>query len=240
MLELLTLKTFVYIDASNIRNALRKSHFEIDFLKLYDYIKQKYEHLDSVKYFEGFDSEDEEKKKLFDSYEKVGMTMHLLSRKSYTSPAKFVQFSCEKCKSPNKVQVFEEKTTFKSNIDVFLSTEIFSDIIQAREPLHLVIVSCDGDYAEMIKKILELYPKTYVTVVATPFKRFGNYLSARLSELKQMERYHLINILTVKDKIGQKIQYQKKTNALVSNPVSVVKSNMPPAHHNATHSTNKA
>lgn len=213
MLEMLSLKTFVYIDAANIRNALHKSHFEIDFVKLYEYIKLKYAQLNSVKYFEGFDSTDAEKQKLFDSYEKAGMNMHLLSRKSYTSPARFMQFSCEKCKSPNKVQVHEEKTTFKSNIDVFLSTEIFSDIIQAREPLHLVIVSCDGDYAEMIKKILELYPKTYVTVVATPFKRYGNYLSARLSELKKMERYNLMNILTAKEKIGQKMEYKKRVTS---------------------------
>lgn len=214
MLELLTLKTFVYIDASNIRNALRKSHFELDFIKLHDYIKQKYEQLGAVKYFEGVDSEDKEKQALYDSYEKAGMTMHLLSRKSYTNKAMYKTFDCEKCKTPNKVEIREERTTLKSNIDVFLSTEIFSDLIQTREPLHLVIVSCDGDYAEMIKKILELYPRTYVTVVATPFKKYGNYLSARLSELKKMDRYHLINILTVKEKIGEKMVYKKKVPAV--------------------------
>jgi len=219
MLELLTLKTFVYIDASNIRNALRKSNYEIDFLKLYDYIKQKYNHLGSVKYFEGVDAEDVDMKALFASYEKAGITMHLLSRKSYLSKPIFKTFDCTACKVKNKVQVREEKTTMKSNIDVFLTTEIFSDIIQAREPLHLVIVSCDGDYAEMIKKILELYPKTYVSVVATPFKRFGNYLSARLSELKKMDRYNLVDILTVKEKIGQKIGYIKDTRAAHSQEI---------------------
>lgn len=211
MLELLTLKTFVYIDASNIRNALRKSRIEIDFIKLYDYIKQKYDHLGAVKYFEGLDIEDAEKKILYESYGKAGMNMHVLSRKSYLTKARFKTFDCEKCQAKNKVEVREEKTTLKSNIDVFLSTEIFSDLILTREPLHIVLVSCDGDYAEMIKKILELYPKTYVTVVATPFVRYGNYLSARLSELKKMERYNLINILTVKDKIGEKTTFKKKS-----------------------------
>ncbi len=210
MLELLTLKTFVYIDASNIRNALRKSHIELDFIKLNEYITQKYDHLSAVKYFEGVDIEDKEKVALYEAYEKAGMNMHLLTRKSYLSKAQFKSFDCTNCKTPNKVEVREEKTTLKSNIDVFLSTEIFSDLIQTREPLHLVLVSCDGDYAEMIKKILELYPRTYVTVVATPFKKYGNYLSARLSELKKMDRYHLINILTVKEKIGEKIVYKKR------------------------------
>ena len=215
MLELLKLKTYVYIDGSNIRNALRKAHFDVDFIKLYEYIKQKYNYLEAVKYFEGVDIEDKEKKALFDEYTKAGMIIRSLERKSYTSKEKYTYIACEHCQKKNKVVLREEKTTLKSNIDVFLSTEIFADLIINREPLHVVIVSCDGDFAEVIKKVLELYPKTFVTVVATPFRKYGNYLSTRLHELKDKERYSLMNILTAKDKIGTKHVQPKPVTSTV-------------------------
>jgi len=47
-------KTYVFIDASNIRSACLKScNFHIDFIKLIKYLKGKYSKLQDVRYYEG-------------------------------------------------------------------------------------------------------------------------------------------------------------------------------------------
>jgi hypothetical protein len=96
----------------------------------------------------------------------------------------------------------DSTNVFKSNIDVYLCTELFSDIFDKLKPIHLVIFSCDGDYAEMIKKALDLNSHLSVSVFATPYTRHNKYLSSRLQELVGYSaRYHLVNIENIKDKI---------------------------------------
>jgi len=52
------LDTYVYLDSSNIKNALKSTGIKLDFIKLYKYLRITYKKLKTVKYFEGADNKD--------------------------------------------------------------------------------------------------------------------------------------------------------------------------------------
>jgi len=203
-IKLENLKTYIYIDSSNIRNALKVSHIDIDFGRLYKYLKNKYPKLQCVKYFEGIDKKDRKKVKEFKKLGKVGYEIRTLSRKAYKNSAKYRTYKCFNCKEKNTVEILKESKTFKSNIDVYLCSELMGDLLNVSTKSHAIILTCDGDYAEMIRNVLERNKDVYISVLATPFTEHNNYLSSRLKELNRIERYNLINILSIKDRISKK------------------------------------
>ena len=195
------LPAYVYIDTSNIKNALKTFNIDIDFTKLYTYFKEKYPYLVSVKYFEGIDKDDIPKKESLNKMEEVGYMVKSLERKIYLKPAKYKNIRCINCGKQNKVQILRETKKFKSNIDVYLCSELMGDLLSKRKKSHAIILSCDGDYAEMIKNVLDINKNIYISVLATPFVKNNNYLSVRLKELRNLDRYQLVNILSIEDKI---------------------------------------
>ena len=70
--KLKDLYTYVYIDSSNIKNALKVSHRQIDWKMLFDYLKNTYKNLKVVNYFEGIDKADMGKTEEFKNLEKYG------------------------------------------------------------------------------------------------------------------------------------------------------------------------
>jgi uncharacterized LabA/DUF88 family protein len=200
-----TMSTNVYIDASNIRFACAHSlRLNLDFGRFYTYLAKKYAGLEQVKYFEGIASNDKKRKKYFQTLTRLGYDVFSLERKTYESPAVMKRFKCNNCGSPNQVEVAPRAVKLKSNVDVFLASEMMFDAHDIKPPAHLILVSCDGDYAELIKKILLNRPYLYVSVIATPFTKTHNYLSQRLKQLSSMNRYNLININNIRDHIETK------------------------------------
>ena len=204
-------KTYIYIDVSNIRHAcLWSCGFNLDFVKLYTYLKNKYPNVQEIRYYEGISSQDIKKSKHFQFLsEKIGYRVCLLSRKSYIEPAKYETFKCERCKSPNKVKILPENIKIKSNIDVYLTSDMLECTAKAKEPINIVILSCDGDYAEAIKAALRLSPGSRVTVLATPMTKANNCLSVRLKQLSRelkRENYKLANINNIRDYVSQSLQ----------------------------------
>lgn len=200
--KLKDLYTYVYIDSSNIKNALKVSHRQIDWKMLFDYLKNTYKNLKVVNYFEGIDKADMGKTEEFKNLEKYGYKIKTLARKSYKNSPKYKTFKCQNCKEKNTVEILKESKTLKSNIDVYLCSELMGDLFTAKKPVHAIILTCDGDYAEMIRNIIDKNPNVYVSVFATPFTKYNNYLSVRLKELERIERYYLVNILNMRDKVS--------------------------------------
>ena len=201
-------KTYVYIDVSNIRYAcLWSCGFNLDFIKLYDYFKDKYPNLQEVRYYEGVSYRDKKKLRHFRFLsERIGYKICSLSRKGYVEPARYETFECENCKFPNKVKVLPENVKMKSNVDVYLTSDLLECAAKANEPINFVILSCDGDYAEAIKAALRLSPDSRVTVLATPMTEINNCLSVRLKHLsRELDRknYKLANVYNIRDYISQ-------------------------------------
>jgi uncharacterized LabA/DUF88 family protein len=196
--------TFVFIDVSNIRYAaLRSVKIVIDFEKLIGYFQSKYSKLKAVRYFEGISVGDKQRLAQFCRYEKLGYEVRSLSRKSYADPAAFKTYECKNCKTSNRVQIRKRTEKLKSNVDVFIATEVLEIAHAAKKPTHIILMSCDGDYAEMIKSACK-NPDVNVTVLATPTTKKHNALSLRLKQLRRdlPENYLLQSIVDIKDKIS--------------------------------------
>jgi len=209
------LPTYIYIDGSNIRLACRKGcGFELDFKKLYDYFCTKYPNLINVQYFEGISIGDTKKEAIFNNYRNYGYEVIPLSRKSYTTPAKYKSFQCSDCGKVNRVKTADSVLVMKSNIDVLLCSRVMADVAKCDTPSHFVIVSCDGDYAEMICQILSDSPDVYVSVLSTPYQKNNNYLSIRYKDLIKLQHFSLLNILTIPSKFlppnAPKVMQNKK------------------------------
>lgn len=197
--------TYVFIDVSNIRSACYKScGFKIDFIKLYNYLKNKYPKLKDVRYYEGIARNDKDKESVFEQLSNVGYTIRSLRRRAYNNPAIMKSFECRQCGRRNRVEIMPRETKMKSNVDVFLASEMLEIAYEAKNPIRIIIFSCDGDYAEAIR-IAAKNKNVNITVIATPSirDRNKNSLSIRLKELKSelIDQYHLNNINDIKDNI---------------------------------------
>ena len=98
-MSLLEAKTYIYIDVSNIRHAcLWSCGFNLDFIKLFNYLKKKYPRVQEIRYYEGVSSSDKKKLKHFKFLsEKIEYKICSLRRKGYVEPAKYETFTCKKC-----------------------------------------------------------------------------------------------------------------------------------------------
>ncbi|MCL2254932.1 MAG: NYN domain-containing protein [Lachnospiraceae bacterium] len=203
--NLADLDTYVFIDVSNIRSAaLRSCQIKLDFIKLIAYFQEKYMNLKSVRYYEGIAKYDKERLEQFKEYEKSGYEICSLARKTYIDPAVYRTFICKniKCKTPNRIRVLAPSTKMKSNVDVYIATELLEIAHSAKKPTHIILLACDGDYAEMIRSAVK-NKNVHVTVIATPPTKINNALSARLKQLRNtIPNYQLTNIMSFKDKIS--------------------------------------
>ena len=206
-MELSKIKTYIYIDVSNIRSAcLNSCNFNLDFIKLYNYFKNKYSNIQDIRYYEGIARDDKKKQRHFRFLKnRIGYTICSLERKGYKDPPQYKEFECHNCGTKNKVQILPAHVNLKSNVDVYLATDMLACAAKEREPIHLILVSCDGDYAEAIKSILNTNPKAFITIMATPKTRENNRLSSRLQAFSNRESKNtvLMNIETIKDLISQ-------------------------------------
>lgn len=204
--KLSDLDAYVFIDASNIRAACLKScGFQIDFAKLYAYLVKKYPNLKDARYYEGIARNDNKKRQKLQELERVGYTVKSLRRRAYTNPAVMKNFDCRYCGERNRIEVLRQMSTVKSNVDVFLTAEMLEIAYEAEGPTHIIIFTCDGDYAEAIK-IAAKRKNIKITVAGTPFINVleNNALSVRLRELRKElpNQYHLNNIQDIKDSIS--------------------------------------
>ena len=206
-MNLATMPAYVYIDASNIRNACRNScGFNIDFDKLYAYLKKRYPGTQEIRYYEGIARGDKVAQGHFRHLRKVGYKVCTLQRKRYIDPARYSNYRCESCGAVNRVQILPENIKLKSNIDVYMASDMIEQVVKSGDNhINIILLSCDGDYVEAIKTIWRLNPRVHVTVLATPKMRKNNCLSIRLMLLTRKvsrKKYQLVNIKSVQDLIS--------------------------------------
>lgn len=213
-LKLKEQNTYIFIDASNIRSAcLKTCGFRIDFRELGKYFRQKYPKLVDMRYYEGIAKDDIKRKRAHRALHRAGYTVCPLERKSYIVPAECMPVKCEECGHESFVTIHGETTTVKSNVDVYLATDMIFTAVESKDkPIHIILVSCDGDYAETIKSILEKYNRAHLTVLATPYLKGSgsNTLSSRIKSLRNFsDRFFLRNIENIRPKIEASNKHDK-------------------------------
>ena len=198
--------TYVYIDVSNIRLACSKTlGFWIDFVKLLKYFKGKYPNIKDVRYYEGIARGDMKKQRMFNYLAQRGYTICSLERKSYDSvEIEDVAVKCPRCKYEWVSGNIKKRHTMKSNVDVYLTADMLAVAYLTDHPIRIILVSCDGDYAEAIRNAIVMNPNVSIAVLATPtIKQMNkNTLSTKLKNLgREIPRYRLHNINLIRGSI---------------------------------------
>lgn len=204
--DLSSYRTYVFIDASNIRSACLKSlGFKIDFMRLRQYLQGKYPNLKELRYYEGIADNDFKKRQYFRQLGENGYNVCGLERKAYQDVTWVTgKTTCPNCKVRHDAKIKKKTTALKSNVDVYLATDFIIKAMSVRRKVHLIIVSCDGDYAEMIKAALGKRKRLFVTVLATPARHDKrNTLSSRITALRRERNFVLRNIDNIRNRIEQ-------------------------------------
>ena len=76
------MKTYAYIDASNIIYGTRNEGWKVDFRKLFKYLKERY-HCKKIYYFGGQDDKDQRQQKFYRLLERIGYNLRLKPVKIY-------------------------------------------------------------------------------------------------------------------------------------------------------------
>jgi uncharacterized LabA/DUF88 family protein len=138
-------------------------------------------------------------------YERIGYEICSLSRKIYINPAVYKKHVCKKCKAQSRIKILNRNEKLKSNVDVYIATELLKIAYLTTKPIHIILMSCDGDYAEMIRAAIERNKNVRITVLATPTTKKYNALSVRLKDLRRElpgDRYFLRSIVEIKDLVS--------------------------------------
>lgn len=140
----------------------------------------------------------------FKGWVRIGYRICSLERKTYVSPPVYKMVRCKRCGHQQMVLAMRRSVKLKSNVDVYLATDLLKRAYLTDSPVHLTLFSCDGGYAEMIREAIATNPNVFITVVATPSVRDPkkNTLSMRLKQLRgKIERFHLVDIRDISDKV---------------------------------------
>lgn len=120
-------KTAVFVDASNIYFSQRELGWQVDFAKLYDYLKKESD-LRKVFFYTAYDPEHEKQKKFLDFLEIIGYTVR-------TKKVKFIHGR-------------DGKNFHKGNLDVDLAI----DAVDGRDTFDsFLLFSGDSDFESLIK-----------------------------------------------------------------------------------------
>ena len=130
-------KTFAFIDASNIIYGTRDEDWKVDFKKLFEYLKERYE-CKKIYYFAGKDEKNEKQEKFYKKLELFGYDLILKKVKIYDQ-------------NGHKVR--------KANCDVDLTFYAMRDLNLFDR---VVFLSGDGDFEILIQYFLKLTKEVIV------------------------------------------------------------------------------
>lgn len=133
------MKTYAFIDASNIIYGTRDDGWKVDFKKLYKYLVERYG-CEVIYYFAGEYEGSPKQKSLYRMLEELGYSLMLKPVKMYRQPnGSFVR---------------------KANCDVDLTLTAMRDKDRFT---HIILMSGDGDFEALIRFFIEV--KKRVTVI---------------------------------------------------------------------------
>jgi len=126
------MKTYAFIDASNIIYGTRDEGWKVDFRKLFKYLSERYK-CKKIYYFAGLDNKNLKQQKFYNLLFKIGYELKL-----------------------KPVKLFKEidgKITRKANCDVDLTFYAMRDLEKFDRT---VILSGDGDFEILMKHLLKI------------------------------------------------------------------------------------
>lgn len=198
-----TKRRFALIDVYNTANTTEKLHnFVIDWAKLYDYLKNKWL-CEKIFFYAGIEIGDTNTEEEYASWGKLGYEMKTKPTMSYKRKDKPVKIICSKCGEENtkSISMGYDK---KSNCD----SELTVDALELAQPnTEMLIFTGDGDFAYLIKKLVEKGVSVkLVSSNTTPSASVNKRFSSRLRELLKNKVVNLIEINNWREKIKKIVE----------------------------------
>lgn len=137
----------VYIDGANMFYTQKKLGWFIDWKKIKDYLKEKWEILE-IRYYTGVKSDDEKMAYFLRYLDNIRIT-------PFTKPVKIIKISDD---HPLK-KLYDYSEMYKSNCDVEITTDI---LLERAEIDEIILFSGDSDFQYLIKKLKDLGKKVIV------------------------------------------------------------------------------
>lgn len=186
-------KRYAFIDVYNTMNTTEHIlGFEIDWEKLYNFLKNKWR-CEKIYFYAGLEFGDEEMAELHDRLEKLGYEMKTKTTMVYKRKERPFEFICSKCgnKEIQKVDMGHQK---KSNCDVDMTLDI---VLNSQPNNELWVFTGDGDFATVINYATDNGCKVKIisntcTKQKSTKKRFSN----KLKELFKNDLISFVNINT--------------------------------------------
>lgn len=159
------MKTFAFVDASNIIYGTRDEGWKVDFRKLFKYLKERYE-CKRIYYFGGKEDENEKQAKFYKKLEDFGFELILKPVKIYKQPG--------------------GKQVRKANCDVDLTFYAMRD---RDEFSRIVMLSGDGDF-EILLKYFVVEKKELVVIAngSRTAREIKQLVGERFTDIKSLRR----------------------------------------------------
>ena len=181
---------FVFIDAENMRKAVRECGYKrLDYAKLYRWLSTK-KNAKRVYLYAAYIEGDPGEKRKFERLAKLGYQLRLKEVQKYPPVEQPFQVKCEQCKHVNhRVRKIAGKS--KANCDSELTLDVMNQGVRGRYS-EIMVFSGDGDFAKMYEYVSKEL-KRKVTVYS-PLSKSIKRTSLRL---KEMDAEGAINLLAL-------------------------------------------
>lgn len=184
-------KRYAFIDVYNTMNTTEHIlGFEIDWEKLYNFLKNKWR-CEKIYFYAGLEFGDAETADLYDRLEKLGYEMKTKTMMLYKRRDKSFEFICSKCGNA-EIQRIDMGRQKKSNCDVDMTLDI---VFNSQPDNELMIFTGDGDFATVIKYATD--NSSRVRIISNTCKKENQTkkrFSSKLRELFKIDSIDFINI----------------------------------------------
>ena len=140
-------KSKIYIDGANIFYTQQKLAFFIDWKKMKNYLKEKWD-ISEIRYYTGVKDSDEKMAGFLRYLDNVGIT-------PITKPIKVIKVDNN---HPLK-KLYNYSEIYKSNCDIEMSTDI---LLERKEIDEIVLFTGDSDFQYLIKKLKDIGKKVII------------------------------------------------------------------------------
>lgn len=163
-------KTYIFIDAENIRNSvssLANNFTDLNYTALYDYFTKK-KGAEKIYIYVGIENGDQIKEAKFKALKKLGYTVYSKEVQAYKQQPSYSGIDCPQC-SHHFVKRFDKPDKKKANCDADMTLDIVRHGCM-NEYDEIIVFTGDGDFARVFEHVVDKLGKK-VTVYSTMNKR---------------------------------------------------------------------
>lgn len=171
------MKRYAFIDVQNTETtALKTLGFEIDWKKLFQFLKDDWNCLEAT-FYPGIDYTDQYRQEVFNELQEIGARVVPKYYKVYKVGDKVIKHNCTECGTEQAV-IVDMGYQWKCNCDVELTLDVMQLDFNDSEVL---LFTGDGDFEYLAQYIIEKGGKVAIVSSSKKMTKSKRYFTARLS-----------------------------------------------------------